>query len=162
MEFKEILTALAAACGLERLEPDESNMVHLGAQGAALTIIGEDTTRTVVLMSEIGDLPAGGRERFFAEALKANWLFQGGGGATLAINPETDALAINQALPLDMLDGERFVGAVRRFLAVLVRWRTLARDWNGAVGDGAAGASDAAVPSGGSAAQPGDAFVLWG
>lgn len=162
MEFKEILAALAAACELDRLEPDESNMVHLGAQGTALTIVGEDETRTVVLMSEIGSLPAEGRERFFAEALKANWLFQGGGGATLAINPETDALALNQQLPLDMLDGERFVGVVRRFLNILVRWRTLARDWTGAVEDGLAGAADETVPPDDSAAQPGDPLVLWG
>lgn len=72
MEFAEILAALAEVRGLERLEPDESNMVHLGAKGAALTIIGEPDTRTVVLMSEIDVLPAEGREKFFAEALKAD------------------------------------------------------------------------------------------
>lgn len=162
MEYKELLAALAAACGLDRLEPDESNMVHLGAQGTALTIVAEDETRTVVLLSEIGSLPAEGRERFFAEALKANWLFRGGGGATLAINPETDALALNQALPLDMLDGEGFVGAVRRFLAFLVRWRTLARNWSDAVEAGPAGAAGETVPAGDPAARPGDSPVLWG
>ena len=65
MVFDELLKKLAEACGLDRLEPDESNMVHLGAQGTALTIVGEDETRTVVLMSEIGVLPAEGREKFF-------------------------------------------------------------------------------------------------
>ena len=133
MEFEGLLKPLAAACGIDRLEPDESHMVHLGADGTALTIVGDPETRTVVLFSEIGDLPADGREAFYEQALKANWLFQGGGGATLAINPETDGLALNRALPMDLLDGEAFVELVREFLAVLCRWRQLAEDWRGAV-----------------------------
>ena len=137
MEFEELLKPLAEACGVERLEPDESHMVHLGADGAALTIVGDPETRTVVLFSEVADLPLEGRERFYEVALKANWLFQGGGGASLAINPDSGALALNRAVPTDALDGERFVGIVRSFLAVLVRWRELARDWCGAVEDGA-------------------------
>ena len=132
MEFEELLKPLAAACGIDRLEPDETHMVHLGANGSALTIVGDPETRTVVLFSELGDLPLEGREAFYEVALKANWLFQGGAGASLAINPETDALALNQALPMDALDGEGFVEVVRGFLSVLVRWRKLARDWRGA------------------------------
>lgn len=39
-------------------------------------------------------------------------------------------------MPMDSLDGESFVEAVRAFLSVLVRWRKLARDWRGAVESG--------------------------
>ena len=133
MEFEDLLKPLAEECGVERLEPDESHMVHLGADGTALTIVGDPETRMVVLFSELGDLPLEGREAFYEQALRANWLFQGGGGATLAINPETDALALNRATPMDMLDGEGFLALVRDFLTVLCRWRELARDWRGAV-----------------------------
>lgn len=136
MEFEELLKKLAEACGIERLEPDESHMVHLGADGTALTIVGEPETRMVVLFSEIGELPIEGRERFYEVALKANWLFQGGGGATLAINPESGVLALNRALPMDALDGDRFVEAVRTFLSVLIQWRELAQNWRGAAGSG--------------------------
>ena len=45
MEFEELLKPLAAACGVERLEPDESHMVHFGADGSALTIVGDPETR---------------------------------------------------------------------------------------------------------------------
>ncbi|MCQ2395554.1 MAG: type III secretion system chaperone [Kiritimatiellae bacterium] len=151
MEFEELLKPLAAACGVDRLEPDETHMVHLGKDGTALTIVGEPETRTVVLFSELGDLPLEGREAFYEVALKANWLFQGGAGATLAINPESGALALNRALPMDALDGESFVEVVRGFLAVLVRWRKLARDWRGAVEDGA-------VPGESSGEDP---FAAW-
>ena len=133
MEFEELLKPLAAACGVDRLEPDETHMVHLGKEGTALTIVGEPETRTVVIFSELGDLPLEGREAFYEVALKANWPFQGGAGASLAINPESGALALNRALPMDALDGESFVEVVRGFLAVLVRWRRLARDWRGAM-----------------------------
>ena len=152
MEFEELLKPLAAACGVERLEPDESHMVHFGADGTALTIVGDPETRMVVLFSELGDLPHEGREAFYEQALRANWLFQGGGGATLAINPETGALALNRAMPMDVLDGEGFVGLVRDFLTVLYRWRELARDWRGAV-------ESAAEEVGPDAAGPDDPFA---
>ena len=142
MEFEELLKKLAEACGIERLEPDESHMVHLGADGTALTIVGEPETRMVVLFSEIGELPIEGRERFYEVALKANWLFQGGGGATLAINPDTNVLALNRALPMAALDGDRFVELVRGFLVCLARWRQLATDWRGAVEDDAVRGAD--------------------
>lgn len=136
MEFDELLKPLAAACGIERLEPDESHMVHLGADGTALTIVGDPETRMVVLFSEIGDLPLESRERFYEQALKANWLFQGGGGASLAINPESDLLSLNRAVPMAVLDGDSFVELIRGFLAVLYRWRKFAADWHSAVEDG--------------------------
>ena len=136
MEFEELLKKLAEACGIERLEPDESHMVHLGVDGTALTIVGDPETRMVVLFSEIGDLPLEKREAFYEQALKANWLFQGGGGATLAINPESGVLALNRALPMDALDGDRFVEAVRTFLSVLIQWRELAQNWRGAAESG--------------------------
>lgn len=137
-----MLKPLAAACGVDRLEPDETHMVHLGQGGTALTIVGEPETRTVVIFSELGDLPLEGREAFYEVALKANWLFQGGAGASLAINPESGALALNRALPMDALDGESFVEVVRGFLAVLVRWRKLARDWRGAMEENVARRKD--------------------
>ena len=136
MEFEELLKKLAEASGIERLEPDESHMVHLGADGTALTIVGDPETRMVVLFSEIGELPLEKREAFYEQALKANWLFQGGGGATLAINPESGVLALNRALPMDALDGNRFVEAVRTFLSVLIQWRELAQNWRGAAESG--------------------------
>ena len=146
MEFEDLLKPLAAACGIDRLQPDESHMVHLGAKGTALTIVGDPETRSVVLFSELGDLPVEGREAFYEQALKANWLFQGGGGTTLAINPESGELALNRALPMDLLDGEGFVEIMREFLVVLCRWRQLARNWRGAAKDGGAAGTDA-VPT---------------
>ena len=153
MEFEDLLKPLATVCGIDRLEPDESHMVHLGAKGTALTIVGDPETRSVVLFSELGELPVEGREAFYEQALKANWLSQGGGGATLAINPESGTLALNRALPMDLLDGEGFVEIVREFLFVLTRWRQLARDWRGAVKEGAEGGADAAP------AAPDDPFI---
>ena len=154
MEFEELLKKLAEACGIDRLEPDESHMVHLGADGSALTIVGDPETRMVVLFSEIGELPLEKREAFYEQALKANWLFQGGGGATLAINPESGILALNRAMPMEALDGDRFVELVRGFLACLVRWRQLAKDWRGAVEEGTPGGS------GGESTRE-DPFATW-
>ena len=136
MDFTELLDCLSKECGMDRLEPDDSHMVHLGAGDSPLTIVGDPETRTVVLLSELGELPERGCEAFYKQALKANWLFQGGGGAALAINPETDILSLNRALPMDALDGAGFIEAVRSFLEFLCRWRELILDWSGEQEDG--------------------------
>lgn len=136
MEYDRLLAALAKEIGVERLDPDESNMVHLGAEGTALTIVYEPESRHVVAFSEIADLPSDGREAFYAEALRANWLFQSGAGASLAICPETDKLALNRAWPIDALDDKTFVDSLQRFLATLWRWRKLAADWREVRKDG--------------------------
>ena len=130
MDFTELLDCLSKECGMDRLEPDDSHMVHLGAGDSPLTIVGDPETRTVMLLSELGELPELGCEAFYKQALKANWLFQGGGGAALAINPETDILSLNRALPMDALDGAGFIEAVRSFLEFLCRWRELLLDWS--------------------------------
>ena len=156
MEFEDLLKPLAAACGIERLEPDETHMVHLGDDGRSLTIVGDPETRMVVLFSEIGDLPQRGREAFYEQALKANWLFQGGGGATLAINPDSGALSLNQALPMAALDGELFVRLVQGFLGFLLHWRQLAADWRGAKDEPLATGADDATTEGDSFANFGD------
>lgn len=148
MEFEELLEPLAEACELERLEPDESHMVHFGADGSALTIVGDPETRMVFLFSELGELPQEKREAFYEQALRANWLFQGGAGASLAINPESGLLALNRAVPMDALDGDRFVELVRGFLIVLYHWRELASNWRGAMeSNEAANADGGETPS---------------
>lgn len=146
MEYNQLLAALAKAVGLDGLEPDESNMVHLGAEGTALTIVYEPESRHVVAFSEIADLPLEGREAFYAEALRANWLFQGGAGASLAIRPETDKLALNRAWPIDALDDKTFVDSLQRFLVTLWRWRKLAADWREVLKDGGGVGADRERP----------------
>ncbi len=133
MEFDEILAALAKEIGEDELVPDESGMVRLGAEGTALTIVCETVTRNVVVFSEIAEIPLSGREAFYEEALRANWLFHGGEGASLAICPETGKLALNRVWPLDVLTGETFVVALQRFLTMLCRWRELAVNYRGAL-----------------------------
>lgn len=160
MEFEELLESLAEACGIDRLEPDDTHMVHLGAEGTALTIVGDPETRMIVLFSEIADLPLEGREAFYEQALKANWLFQGGGGATLAINPDSGALSLNQALPMAALDGALFVQLVQNFLEFLQRWRQRAVDWRGAKDESPAKGADDATAAGDSFANFGDEQMI--
>ena len=160
MEFEELLESLAEACGIDRLEPDDTHMVHLGSEGTALTIVGDPEPRMIVLFSEIADLPLEGREAFYEQALKANWLFQGGGGATLAINPDSGALSLNQALPMAALDGALFVQLVQNFLEFLQRWRQRAIDWRGAKDESPAKGADDATAAGDSFANFGDEQMI--
>ena len=137
MEFEDLLKALEEASGITGLEPDDMHMVELDMNGTSLTIFGDPRSRTVVLLSEIGDLPLESRGSFYELALKANWFVQNGGDAVLAISPETNALALNRAYPMDELDGEKFVGLVFRFASAISFWRKLAANWRGTAEDGA-------------------------
>lgn len=132
MEFEDLLKALEEASGINGLEPDDMHMVELDVNGTPLTVFGESQSRTVTLFSEIGDLPLASRGSFYELALKANWFVQSGGDAVVAIDPETNVLALNRAYPMDELDGEKFVGLVYRFASAINVWQQVAADWRGA------------------------------
>ena len=109
MDFTELLDCLSKECGMDRLEPDDSHMVHLGAGDSPLTIVGDPETRTVVLLSELGELPERGCEAFYKQALKANWLFQGGGVRGIKDWPE---LGLFGRPPLEQFRVNGRLGAV--------------------------------------------------
>ena len=140
MEFEEIRKALEEEFGPDALVRNEQDGVDVGLdEGVVMSVIAEPTSREVVLFAEIGELPDVGREEFYEQALKANWLFTGGSGAVVAINPENSALSLNRTHPMNALDKETFLALVRSFVETYELWYKFAISWMNAQFDRLAG-----------------------
>lgn len=160
MEFEEIAKALEGEFGPDALVRGEPNRVDVRIdEDRTVSFVAEPASHEIVLFAEIGEIPDIGSEDFYEQALKANWLFKGGAGAVIAINPETNGLSLNCTHPMNALDGETFLVLTRSFVTTYGLWFQFACAWvdalmerlvereGGGAGEGG-GAADA-LPSAG-------------
>ena len=126
MDFKEFIESLGNALGM-RLENAGG---ACGLDVDDVTVILHDADDLVLLAAEIGPLPPEeGLETLFSTVLKANWLYKGTGGATLAINPEDGCIWLEKYNFLERLDGEKSLEMVTRFAETARTWRELVADF---------------------------------
>ena len=126
MDFNRFAEALGKALGMEL----ENAGGACGLDINGVTVMLHDAGDLVLITAEIGaPSQAEGLETFFRTALKANWLYKGTGGATLAINPEDDSLWLEKYNFLERLDGEKGVEMVTRFAETARTWRELVADF---------------------------------
>ena len=126
MDFKEFIESLGKALGM-RLENAGG---ACGLDVDDVTVILHDADDLVLLAAEIGPPPPEeGLETLFSTVLKANWLYRGTGGATLANNPEDGCIWLEKYNFLERLDGEKGVEMVTRFAETARTWRELVADF---------------------------------
>ena len=122
MDFKEFIESLGKALGM-RLENAGG---ACGLDVDDVTVILHDADDLVLLAAEIGPPPPEeGLETLFSTVLKANWLYRGTGGATLAINPEDGCIWLEKYNFLERLDGEKGMEMLTRFAETAKTWREL-------------------------------------
>ncbi len=76
----------------------------------------------VSFWSRIGECPHVKREELFMQLMKANFLGQGTGGATLGLDAEEKFLTLSSVLPYDM-NYKTFKDALEDFANYLDYWR---------------------------------------
>ena len=104
MDFRKFIESLGDALGM-RLE-NAGGACALDVDG--VTVMLHDADDLVFLAAEIGPPPPeDGLETLFRTVLKANWLYRGTGGATLAINPEDGCIWLEKYNFLERLDGAK-------------------------------------------------------
>jgi len=128
MEFSEIFDNFAKRVGAD-FALDEDGTCRLGIDDMEIVVHLLPELDSVVMYGDVGDLPPEGLQDFYAAALKANWMFGGTSGSTIAINPETNRVVLNRYDPVKSLDDESFAATVEKFVNMLETWRTLARDF---------------------------------
>jgi len=72
-----------------------------------------------------GEMAPENRDRIRAAALEANFLYQGTGGATLAVDPNSGHLHLQKYNWLDRLDVEKAVESLTRFADTVKTWKGL-------------------------------------
>ena len=122
MNFRDFTQELGKALGME-LE-NVGGACGLDIDGVAVML--HDADDLVLVTAEIGPPPPeDGLDTLFKTALKANWLYRGTGGATLAINPEDDSIWLEKYNFLERLDGEKGVDMITRFAETVKTWQEL-------------------------------------
>ena len=124
MEYRELMDAFAAKCGVE--SPDAKDGVAVfEIDGMSVGFIHDPVEDAVLVVAEIGEQNPDADEACSSALLKANYLFAGTGGATLCRNPETGAFAIMRSWPLNSVDGDTFATAVNDLLTTAEKWKAV-------------------------------------
>ena len=127
MEFTRLIEALAEKLGIEIT--DEGGATAVGIDG--LTVLLHEADDDLLLFhADLGEIPAGGRDVLAVAALQANFLYQGTGGATLAINPRNGHLHIQKYNWLDRLDPDKVLDTLSRFADTSLKWQKLLSDYS--------------------------------
>ena len=112
MEFTRLIESLAEKLGIEIT--DEGGAAAVGIDG--LTVILHQADEELLLLhADLGEVPPAGRDALAVAAMRANFLYQGTGGSTLAINPHNGHLHIQKYNWLDRLDADKALDTLSRF-----------------------------------------------
>jgi len=125
MTFSDLLQVASERLGVE-IE-DAGGAAGVEIDGAP--VILQDAGDLLLLRAGLGPLPAEGREALLAAAMEANWLYQGTGGATLALDPGEGGLGLQKYTWLDRLDAEAAFKTLERFAATAAFWRRTIADF---------------------------------
>ena len=125
MTFGGLIESLGERLGVEIEDAGGAAAVEI--DGAV--VILQDAGALLLLRAEVGELPEEGREALLAAAMRANFLYQGTGGSTLALAPDAGRLVIQKYNWLERLDPETAFAMLERFADTAAAWRRILADF---------------------------------
>lgn len=123
--FAALMDEFAHYVGLPELEPDEEGAYCLLFDDYVITIRCLDPpgrAPRILMHAHVGFLPSARREERCLELLRANLMFHGTDGATLAADADSALISLQRAAPLRQLDLASFVRMLESFVACTVHW----------------------------------------
>ena len=125
MEYRELLTGFAKACGLDGLTFDDEGVAVILADDISLSFMEVPEARRLVMFADVArTTPSGNCERLYKALLEAQHLGMATGGATFSISPE-GKISLYRLDPLVDLDVEVLTKIVENFLDLIDRWREI-------------------------------------
>ena len=143
MEIHQLLERFGSDTGLGRLDLDEADTCTILVDDMKISIMSIAEGGHLLLFADVGEIPTEGRAALSLAALRANYLFRGTAGATLAVRPDSTILMLNQSLSLDSLSYEQFVQTLDDFTSTLEEWKRLLADYRPSPSDADGEASPA-------------------
>ena len=126
MRFDDLLASLGELLGVE-IE-DAGGAAAMEVDG--VPVILRDAGDILLLHTEVGEIPSDGRESILAAAMEANWLYEGTGGGTLAVNPADGRLHLEKYTWFDRLVPDDTLSMIERFVATVETWRKILSDYH--------------------------------
>ena len=122
MTFGEVIDGIGKNLGMELTDEGGAAAVQVDGTPVILQMADNDL---LMMHADIGEIAPGNRERVLSAAMEANFLYQGTGGATLAVDPRSGHLYIQKYNWLGRLDVEKAVEGLTRFADMVALWKGL-------------------------------------
>ena len=126
MTFGDLLASLGERLGDEIEDAGGAAAVEVDGVPVFLRDAGD----LLLLHAEVGEIPLDGRESILAAAMEANWLYEGSGGGTLAVNPADGRLHLEKYTWLDRIDPDGALSMIGSFVATVGIWRRILSDYH--------------------------------
>ena len=120
MTFGEMIDGIGKNLGVELVDEGGAAAVQVDGNPVILQMAGDDL---VLVHADLGEMAPENRDRVLAAAMEANFLYQGTGGATLAVDPRSSHLYLQKYNWLDRLDAEKAVTSLTRFADTVQAWK---------------------------------------
>ena len=122
MTFGELIDGLGKSLGIELADEGGAAAVEVDGIPVVLHMANDDL---LLMHADLGEIAPESRERVFAAAMEANFLYQGTGGSTLAVDSRDGHLHLQKYNWLDRLDAEKAVTDIARFADAVKTWKGL-------------------------------------
>ena len=122
MTFGEMIDGIGKNLGVELVDEGGAAALQVDGNTVILQMAGDDL---VLVHADLGEIAPENRDRVLAAAMEANFLYQGTGGATLAVDPRNGHLYLQKYNWLDRLDVEKAVTGLTRFADMVKLWKGL-------------------------------------
>ena len=119
MTFGEVIDGIGKNLGVELVDEGGAAAVQVDGNTIILQAADDDL---VLLHADLGEIVPENRDRVLAAAMEANFLYQGTGGATLAVDPRSSHLYLQKYNWLNRLDAEKAVTSLTRFADTVQAW----------------------------------------
>ncbi len=127
MNFSKIIKKLSSVLDAEL----ENAGGVCGIEIDGIPVIMQDCNDLILLRADLGALPEKNRERLLSASLEANFLYQGTGGCTLAIDGDTDHLCIQRYDFNERLNSPDDIAImIQKFIYACKIWKSMLDDTN--------------------------------
>ena len=127
MNFSKIIKKLSTVLDAEL----ENSGGICGIEIDGIPVIMQDCNDLILLRADLGALPEKNRERLLSASLEANFLYQGTGGCTLAIDGDTDHLCIQRYDFNERLNSPEDIAImIQKFIYACKIWKSMLDDTN--------------------------------
>ena len=130
MTFGKVIESLGERLGRDIEDAGGAAAVDIDG----IVVVLQDAGELLLFRAEIGELPEDGKDALLASAMNANFLYQGTGGSTLALDPSTGRLVVQKYNWLERLDPETVFDTLERFADTAAAWRRILADYRSGAG----------------------------
>ncbi|MFM2186202.1 MAG: hypothetical protein RIR43_774 [Pseudomonadota bacterium] len=123
--FAQLIRELRSLLEMPDLPGDDSQECALEVDGTLVAFFPDERAQAVALYSDLGALPPAQRPAVMEAMLRANFGWHQTRGATLAVEGQTQTVALMRRVPLNGLLASDLLSIVEDFLAVAREWEDL-------------------------------------